>query len=101
MATWARGPAQATVAGYFAGKSDDSTFLSDPFFGNSMLLPNRDLDDGYQKVDVSGSYRFGQHLRWFVTVENLLNQRYATTFGFPNLPRTARGGITIDVGGGR
>ena len=36
------GPGQIAVAGYFSGKHDDSTFLSDGFFGNSLLLPNQD-----------------------------------------------------------
>ena len=39
---------------YFAGKRDDSTFLSDEFFGNSLLLPNQDLDRG---VSEGGSQR--------------------------------------------
>ena len=56
--SYARGPAVLAVSGYFAGKSDDSTFLggSDANFGNSLLLPNTDLDAGYAKMDVSGSY---------------------------------------------
>ena len=46
------------LSGYFAGKSNDSTFLSDASFGNSLLLPNEDLNAGYAKMDVSGSYAF-------------------------------------------
>ena len=42
------------MAGYFSGKRDDSTFLTDQFFGNTMLLPNHDMEPGYQKLDVSG-----------------------------------------------
>ena len=45
---------RSALAGYFAGKADDSTFLSDGYFGNSMLLPNHDLDAAYQKIDLSG-----------------------------------------------
>ena len=46
------------MSGYFAGKANDSTFLggSDIDFGNSLLLPNEDLNPGYQKIDLSGSY---------------------------------------------
>jgi len=33
-------------SGYLVGRRDDSTFLSDGFFGNSLLLPNRNLDTG-------------------------------------------------------
>ena len=38
------GPFDVALSGYFAGTRDDSTFLSDGFFGNSLLLPNQDLD---------------------------------------------------------
>jgi vitamin B12 transporter len=99
LITFANGPAQVSLAGYFAGKSDDSTFQSDGYFGNSMLLPNHDLDAAYQKVDLSASYRIHPRLRWYISVENVLNQRYEATFGYPALPRGARTGITVIVGG--
>jgi iron complex outermembrane receptor protein/vitamin B12 transporter len=101
MVSYTRGPGQVTFAGYFVGHSDDSTFLTDGFFGNSMLLPNRDLDDAYQKVDLSGSYQVHPRAKLFVSIENLFDERYATSFGFPNLPRTARAGITVTLGGDR
>jgi vitamin B12 transporter len=94
-----KGNAQAVIAGFFTGKSDDSTFLSDGSFGNSMLLPNRDLDAAYQKLDLSGSYQLHPRMRWFITLENLLDQRYAATFGFPALPRNVRSGVTVILGG--
>ena len=89
------------LTGYFAGKSDDSTFIvgSDINFGNSLLLPNHDLNSGYQKVDLSGAYRVHRRIKWYATVENLLNQHYAPTFGFPALPINLRTGVTIAVGG--
>jgi iron complex outermembrane receptor protein/vitamin B12 transporter len=89
------------LTGYFAGKSDDSTFIvgSDINFGNSLLLPNRDLNFGYQKVDVSGAYRLHPRIKWYATVENLLNQHYEPAFGFPGLPINLRTGVTIAVGG--
>ena len=39
------------LSGYFAGTRDDSTFMSDGFFGNSLLLPNKGLDPSYQKIE--------------------------------------------------
>jgi vitamin B12 transporter len=89
------------LTGYFAGKSDDSTFIvgSDINFGNSLLLPNRDLNFGYQKLDASGAYRLHPRIKWYATVENLLNQHYEPAFGFPGLPITLRTGVTIAVGG--
>jgi iron complex outermembrane receptor protein/vitamin B12 transporter len=101
MTTFTRGPAQASVAGYFVGKSDDSTFLYDGFFGNTMLLPNHDLLAGYQKIDLSASYRFHPRVRWYVSIENLLNQSYEAAYGFPALPFGVRTGATVTLGGGR
>lgn len=101
LVSYGRGPANVTLTGYFAGKSDDSTFLvgSDINFGNTLLLPNRNLNFGYQKVDLAGSYRFQSRLKWFATIENLLDQDYQPAFGFLALPFTIRTGLTITFGG--
>lgn len=98
VVSYARGPAQVAVSAFFAGKADDSTFLSDPFFGDSMLLPNHNLDPSYQKVDLSASYRVHRLLRWYLSLENLLNEKYEAASGFPALPATVRTGVTIAVG---
>jgi len=100
LLTYTKGPAQVSLAGYFAGKSDDSTFLSDGFFGNSMLLPNHDLNGRYQKLDMSGSYRLAQsRVKLYFSAENLFDQHYTPVFGFPALPRTIRVGVTGTLGG--
>jgi vitamin B12 transporter len=95
------GSATVALSGYFAGKADDSTFLggSDLNFGDSLLLPNQDLNPGYQKVDVSGSYLFNRTLKWFATIENLFDEHYEPAFGFPGLPINVRTGVTITLGG--
>ena len=101
LVSYSQGRADVALTGYFAGKSDDSTFLvgEDINFGNTMLLPNHNLDFGYQKVDVSGSYRIHPRVKWYATVENLLDQHYEPAFGFPALSINARMGLTVTVGG--
>ena len=99
MASYTQGAGQITLSVYVSGKRDGSTFLSDAFFGNSMLLPNKDLEAAYQKVDLGGAYRVHPRLRLFVSSENLLNRQYESSFGFPALPRTVRGGLTVSFGG--
>jgi len=94
-----RGPGQVTFSGYFSGKRDESTFLSDAFFGNSLLLPNRDLDPAYQKLDLSASYRLHPRLSVYTSIENILDKHYDATFGFPSLPRAARVGARLTLGG--
>ena len=82
-------------------RRDDSTFLlfSDAQFGNTLLLPNRNLDKAYQKLDLSGSFRVNHYLNLYASMENLLNQRYDPAFGFPAPLFTLRGGIKIRLGG--
>ena len=88
----------AELSGYFVTRQDDSTFLSDAFFGTSMLLPNHNLNAGYQKIDLSGRYTMNPAVTLFASIENLLNERYTAAFGFPSLPLTFRGGIKFRIG---
>ena len=101
MLTYSKGLGQVAVAGYFSGKQDDSTLLSDGFFGNSLLLPNQDMDKGYAKIDLSGSYRVHPRLKWYASIENLLNQDYQAVGGYPALPITIRTGVSVTLGGTR
>ena len=89
---------QLALAGYFFGKQDDSTFLSDPFYGYSMLLPNQNMDDAYQKFNLNAGYQVHRMVRAFVTVENLFDEEYSAASGFPSLPRAARAGVTLSFG---
>lgn len=93
----------ALFQGTFVGPRDDSTFLlfSDANFGNTLLLPNRNLDGAYQKLDLSGDFRLNHHLTLFASMENLLSEKYDTAFGFPALPFTVRSGLRITIGGER
>jgi vitamin B12 transporter len=97
--SYAKPKASVSLAGYFVGKQDDSTFLSDAFFGYSMLLPNQDLDPGFQKFNLSGSYQVHPRVRGYVTIENLFDEQFVAAAGFPALPRAARAGITLSIGG--
>jgi vitamin B12 transporter len=99
MVVYDREKTHVALSGYLAGRRDDSTFLSDPDFGNTMLLPNQDLADSYQKFDLSGSYQVHRRLRGYLSIENLFDQRYQPAFGFPALPLTARVGFRLTLGG--
>lgn len=99
--SYADGPAAVALSAYFAGKRDDSTFLSDQFFGNSLLLPNQDLDPAYQKVDLSASYRVHRQARIYTSIENLFDKAFEPAFGFPANPFAIRAGVTVTFGGDR
>lgn len=85
--------------GLFVSRRDDSTFLSDEFFGNSLLLPNRNLDSAYQKIDLYGTYRVNNRLSFYSAVDNVLSQHYDRVIGFPALPLTFRAGFRVTLGG--
>jgi len=88
----------AQLSGSFVTRQDDSTFLSDAFFGASMLLPNHNLNASYQKIDLGGRYTINPAVTFFASIENLLNERYTAAFGFPSLPLAFRSGIKFWIG---
>jgi iron complex outermembrane receptor protein/vitamin B12 transporter len=98
---WSTGRFTVRATGTLVSRRDDSDFLggSDVNFGNSLLLPNRNLDPAYQKIDLYGSFRVNSHMRLYTSMENLLNQRYYESFGYPALPFTFRSGVQFRLGG--
>jgi len=86
----------------FASRSDDSDFLGfDDLNGeNSLLLPNRNLDHGYAKLDLGGSYDLLSWLAIYGQAENLLNNQHIAPIGYPSLPLTIRGGLRLQWGPG-
>jgi vitamin B12 transporter len=86
----------------FASRSDDSDFLGgyDLNGGNSLLLPNRNLDYGYAKLDLGGSYQLASWLGIYAQAENLTNDQHIAPIGYPSLPLTVRAGLRIEWGPG-
>jgi vitamin B12 transporter len=91
----------AALTGYLVGRRDDSTFLSDANFGNTLLLPNRNLAPGYQKFDLSVGYSLTHYAKIYTSGENLFSQHYQPAFGFPATPFEIRSGVTFTIGGER
>ncbi len=87
--------------GAMASRSDDSTFLSgdDLKGGNTLLLPNHDLDFGYVKLDAGGTYALPHHLTVFTQFENLLNNQHIGPIGYTGLPLTVRAGLKLKLFG--
>ncbi len=83
-----------------ATRSDDSTFLGgrDYVGGNSLLLPNRDLDFGYTKLDLGGSYQFLSWLAAYAQLDNLTSNKRIAPVGYPSLPFTFRVGLRLAIG---
>jgi iron complex outermembrane receptor protein/vitamin B12 transporter len=88
-----------SAMGTLVSRRDDSTFLLDTNFGNTLLLPNRNLDSAYQKVDLYGSYQIRKYVAAYASLSNILNQHYQEVYGYPALPFTIRSGIKFTFGG--
>lgn len=88
-----------SAMGTFVSRRDDSTFLTDTNFGNTLLLPNRNLDSGYQNIQLYGSYQVKKYLGLYTSLSNILNQHYQEVYGYPALPFTVRAGIRLTFGG--
>jgi iron complex outermembrane receptor protein/vitamin B12 transporter len=81
----------------FSSRSDDSTYLGgyDINGSNSLLLPNRNLDWKYAKLDLGASFKLLSWLAIFGQAENLTNNRHISPIGYPSLPFNFRAGLRI------
>lgn len=86
--------------GAFSSRSDDSDFLGggDPSGSDLLLLPNRNLDHGYAKLDVGGTFKFNSWLGIYTQLDNLLSQQHITPIGYTSLPFNLRAGLRFTVG---
>jgi iron complex outermembrane receptor protein/vitamin B12 transporter len=84
----------------FASRSDDSTFLGglDINGGNTLLLPNRNLDQGYAKLDFGGSVRLRDWVGFYLLAENLTNNQHIAPIGYVSLPTNVRVGLKFQWG---
>ncbi len=91
----------STLTGTLVGRRDDSDFLyySDSNFGNSLLLPNGNLDGSYQRLELGGGYQLTPRINLYTNIQNLLSEHYFEAFGYPSLPLTFRSGIRFTLGG--
>jgi vitamin B12 transporter len=82
----------------FTGRSDDSTFLGgrDLVEGNSLLLPNRNLDFGYSKLDLGGSYQLLSWVGAYAQLDNLTSNKRIAPIGFPSLPSPSSKASRVD-----
>jgi iron complex outermembrane receptor protein/vitamin B12 transporter len=99
MLTYARPRWYVMMTGSLVGRRDDSTFLLDANGGNTLLLPNRNLDPSYQLIGLTTSYRVSRRVFAYAAVDNLFSQHYQEALGYPSLPFSLRSGIQVSLGG--
>jgi vitamin B12 transporter len=88
-----------SLTGTLVSRRDDSDFLTDSNFDNSLLLPNRNLLGGYERLDLGGGYQITPRINVYTNIQNLLSEHYYEAFGFPSLPLTFRSGMKLNFGG--
>ncbi|QMV17321.1 TonB-dependent receptor plug domain-containing protein [Granulicella sp. 5B5] len=96
---YSRSKAYVSFTGTLVSKRDDSDFLTDSNFGNSLLLPNRNLLGSYERLELGGGYQVTSRLNIYANAQNLLSEHYYEAFGFPSLPMTFQTGIKVNFGG--
>ncbi len=91
----------AAIKGALATRSDDSTFQlnNDRNGGNTLLLPNRNLDFAYAKLDLNLIYNATSRVKIFTQLDNLLNDQHIGPIGYPGLPFTIRAGLKVRLFG--
>lgn len=88
------------LRGTLVGSRDDSDFLEfDANGGTTMLLPNRNLDGAYQRIDLTASYQMNRYVAAEANFSNLLCAHYGEAFGYPSLPFMFRLGLKFSWGG--
>jgi vitamin B12 transporter len=65
---------------------------------NSLLLPNRNLDFAYAKIDFGGSYQLKPWLAVYTQLNNLLSDQHIGPIGYPSLPLSFRSGMRFAIG---
>ena len=99
-ATYTGSKLSGTASTTFAGRADDTTALggSDANFGNSLLLPNRNLDAGYASLNAGFNYQVSPRIGVYTQLDNVLSQQHISPIGYLSTPLSARGGVRITLG---
>lgn len=85
----------AVLDGAYASRSDDSTFLGgmDLNGGNTLLMPNRNLDFSYTKIDAGVTYQVKPWVSVYTQLNNLTSNQHIGPIGYPSLPFNFRTGM--------
>jgi iron complex outermembrane receptor protein/vitamin B12 transporter len=97
-ASYAGSKVTGGFAAAFASRSDDSTYLFDANYEDTLLLPNRNLDYGFAKLDLGASYKLLSWLDVYGQAENLTGNRHIAPIGYPSLPTSLRTGLRMRWG---
>jgi len=95
--TWVARKYDIALDGSFVGRRRDF----DPVSGARFNAGRPIFNEGYAKLNASGSYHAARFVTFFARVENLLNQDYQEVLGFPAYRLNFSAGMRLRVGGAR
>jgi len=104
-ASYVAGAASVHADARLVGRRHDAAFLglSAASSPGSSVAAGRPVDitvnPGYAVVGIGGDYRIGGGLTLFVRVDNVFDEAYDTSLGYPGLPRSAAVGARVAIGG--
>ncbi len=83
----------------YASRADDSTYLGgdDVTGGNTLLLPNRNLDYSYTKLDLGVTYQLKPSMSFYTQLDNLTSNQHISPIGYPSLPFNFQTGMRITI----
>ena len=64
-----------------------------------LLLPNRNLNHAYTRLDAQIAFVLSRRTSVFVQGENLGNDQHLGAFGYPSVSLTIRAGVRFRLGG--
>ncbi len=91
--TTIRGGFTSNLSATTMSRRNDSTFLTDSSFGNTLLLPNRNLDPAVTLVNWAGSVRISANWEITAAIDNLFNRHDQQVIGYIAPGVTTRLGV--------
>ena len=87
------------VQAAYARRSDDYTYLggNDCNFGTTRLVPNRNLDYAYTKVDLGVTYQYKPWMALYTQLDNLTSNQHIGPIGYPSQPMNFRTGVRFTI----
>ena len=94
--TYTRGPASVNFNLRVAGERHDAAFAS--LFTPSFDAVDITVNPGYAVMNLGGQVRLHEGLTVFLQIENLGDERYSTSLGYPGMPRAVYVGTRFNIG---
>ena len=94
--TYSRGPVSVNFNLRAVSERHDAAFAG--LFASSFGAVDITVNPGYAVVNLGGQVRLSEAVTVFLQIENLGDERYATSLGYPGMPRAVYVGTRFNIG---